>query len=185
MLPPGRRRGQDRQPRCGLRRGDVRGRQCGRHTADATRVEGDGQPRARVGGVHREKTGGGHQSAQRHRQPGGAASPRPGATRLARPRPGPLHLYVCTEALAAAPPSDAGAGSCAAESRGGGGGNGTTPRRGRACVCARAVVVESTGILPAPVLVREALKHMIAKIRGVRAGLERLLNPPADDATET
>ena len=46
------------------------------------------------------------------------------------------------------------------------------------------VSVESTGILPAPILVREAVKHLMAKVQAVKAGLATLLNPDLDDAMD-
>jgi hypothetical protein len=45
------------------------------------------------------------------------------------------------------------------------------------------VTVESTGVLPAKVLVVEAVKHLMAKVDAVRNGLHALLHPEAAAAT--
>ena len=49
---------------------------------------------------------------------------------------------------------------------------------------ALAVMVESTGILPAKILLRESIKHLMAKIEAVKAGLAALQNPDAADPME-
>ena len=45
-------------------------------------------------------------------------------------------------------------------------------------------MVESTGILPAKILLRESIKHLMAKIEAVKAGLAALQNPDAADPME-
>lgn len=63
-------------------------------------------------------------------------------------------------------------------------GGSLTHRAPPPALCRPTVFVESTGVLPAPVLLREAVKHLMAKVQAVKAGLAELLTPADEMAVD-